>query len=84
MKINSEEIFLLNIDNLLFICQYYNENYKNFFCCNYHQNFYNESNKKIIDLKTIFNSITQIIGKISKFNEDNITFFKYKKQTLFN
>ena len=70
MKLNSEEIFLLNIDSLLFICQYYNENYKNFFCCNYHQNFYSESNKKIIDLKTIFNSITQIIGKISKFNED--------------
>ena len=69
-KINSDDILFLNIDNLLFILQYYNENYKNFFCCEYHQNFYGEGNKKIIDLKSSFNSVTQIIGKISKYNED--------------
>ena len=69
-KINTEEILLFNIDNLLFILQYYNENYREFFCCDYHQNFYGENNKKIIDLKNIFNSVTQIIGKISNFNED--------------
>ena len=69
-KISQEEIPLLNVDNLLFVLQYYNENYKNIFCCDYHQNFYGENNKKIIDLKNLFNSITQIIGKISKFNED--------------
>ena len=69
-KINSEESLVLNIDNVLFLLQYYNEKYKNFFCCDYHQNFYGERNKKIIDLKSLFNSVTQIIGKISKFNED--------------
>ena len=69
-KINSEDILYLNVDNLLFILQYYNENYKNFFCCEYHQNFYIESNKKLIDLQSLFNSITQIIGKFSNYNED--------------
>ena len=69
-KINSEEMLLINVDNLLFLLQYYNENYKNFFCCDYHKNFYGENNKKLMDLKSPFNSITQIIGKISKFNED--------------
>ena len=49
-KINSEDILYLNVDNLLFILQYYNENYKNFFCCEYHQEFYIESHKNIIDL----------------------------------
>ena len=69
-KINSDDILFLNIDNLLFILQYYNENYKNFFCCEEHQSFYGESNKKIINLKSMFNSATLIIGKISKYNED--------------
>ena len=69
-KINPEEMLLINVDNLLFLLQYYNENYKNFFCCDYHQGFYGETNKKLMDLKSPFNLITQIIGKISKFNED--------------
>ena len=69
-KINSEDILNLNVDNLLFILQYYNENYKNYFCCEYHKNFYSESNKKLIDVQSLFNSVTQIIGKVSNYNQD--------------
>ena len=67
ININSENN--INPDNIIFILQYYNETYKNFFCCDEHKNFYGEKKKKI-DLKTPFDSLTKIFGSISKYNED--------------
>ena len=60
---------LIEYDNIFSILGYYNEYYKNYFCCEEHQNFYGEKMKKI-DLKTPFDLITKIIGYSIKLNED--------------
>ena len=60
---------LIEYDNLFSILGYYNEYYKNYYCCEEHQNFYAEKTKKI-DLKTPFDLITKIIGYSIKYNED--------------
>lgn len=60
---------LIDHENLLFLIEYYNEYYKQYFCCQEHQKFYGDK-KKVMDLKLPFDLLTKIIGFSVKYNED--------------
>ena len=66
-SVNAEN--LIDHENLLYLIEYYNEYYKQYFCCQEHQKFYGDK-KKVMDLKTPFDLLTKIIGFSIKYDED--------------
>ena len=66
-SVNAEN--LIDHQNLLYLIEYYNEYYKQYFCCQEHQKFYGDK-KKVMDLKTPFDLLTKIIGFSVKYDED--------------